>query len=191
MEIRIFDHMHECTEPEVARLLHIASAQRREQAMAYKHLFGQYCCLKSYEMLLQLLAQTSYTTSPTPTFLYNEYGQPRLENGPFFSISHCKQAIAVAIGESPIGIDVEHIRTATTELVKRTMNEQEQVQIWEAELPNVAFTSLWTQKEAVLKMKGTGIISNLQDTLLDIDAMDIQTHVVWEKQYVYSIAVAR
>ena len=190
MPITIFDHMNECTEPEVARLLNMVSPQRREQALTYKHLFGQYCCLKSYELLLQLLASPPYTLHPTPTFLYNEYGQPRLESGPCFSISHCKHAIAVAVSEIPIGIDIEHIRTAKPELVERTMNEKEQANIWASESPDVAFTCLWTQKEAVLKMRGTGIISDIKNTLADIDGIDIQTKVVMEKQYVYSLVNA-
>ena len=190
MQITIFDHMNECTEPEVARLLNMVSPQRREQALTYKHLFGQYCCLKSYELLLQLLASTPYTLHPTPTFLYNEYGQPQLESGPCFSISHCKHAIAVAVSETPIGIDIEHIRTAKPELVERTMNEKEQANIWASESPDVAFTCLWTQKEAVLKMRGTGIISDIKHTLADTDGIDIQTKVVMEKQYVYSLVNA-
>ena len=190
MQITIFDHMNECTEPEVARLLNMVSPQRREQALRYKHLFGQYCCLKSYELLLQLLASTPYILHSTPVFLYNEHGKPYLENGPYFSISHCKHAIAVAVSEMPIGIDIEHIRTAKPDLVVYTMNEEEQNEIWAAESPDIAFTRLWTQKEAVLKMQGTGIISDIKNTLADIHRIDIQTKVVMEKQYVYSLVNA-
>ncbi len=190
MQITIFDHMNECTEPEVARLLNMVSPQRREQALRYKHLFSQYCCLKSYELLLQLLASTPYLLHSTPIFLYNEHGKPYLENGPYFSISHCKHAIAVAVSEIPIGIDIEHIRTAKSDLVAYTMNEEEQNEIWAAESPDIAFTRLWTQKEAVLKMQGTGIISDIKNTLADIHRIDIQTKVVMEKQYVYSLVNA-
>ena len=41
MQYCIFDDMNQCSEQEVARLLDIASKQRQEQALAYKHLFGQ------------------------------------------------------------------------------------------------------------------------------------------------------
>lgn len=188
MQITIFDHMNECTEPEVARLLNMVSPQRREQALRYKHLFGQYCCLKSYELLLQLLASPLYPLHSTPIFLYNEYGKPYLENGPCFSISHCKHAIAVAVSEMPIGIDIEHIRTAKPDLVAHTMNEEEQAHIWAAESSDIAFTCLWTQKEAVLKMQGTGIINDIKNTLVNIDDIHLQTHVNHSKQYVYTLA---
>lgn len=190
MQISIFDDMTQCTEQEVARLLDVVSVQRREQAMAYKHLFGQFCCLKSYEMLLHLLASrfSPNSLSPhLPTFLYNEYGQPRLEHGPYFSISHCKHGIAVAVSEMPIGVDIEHIRMAKPELVARTMNDKEQTEIWESESSDVAFTRLWTQKEAVLKMRGTGIIDDIKNTLVALNNIDLQTKVNMEKQYVVSI----
>lgn len=192
----LFDDMTQCTEQEVARLLPLVSDQRRQQALAYKHLFGQFCCLKSYELLVQLLASTGYQTPDTgfPTFLYNEHGAPCLEHGPCFSISHCKHGIAVAVSENPIGIDIEHIRTAKPELVARTMNEKEQNVICSAPSPDVAFTRLWTQKEAVLKMQGTGILSidGMKNTLVALEhVVDLQTKVNIAKQYAYTLAVLR
>lgn len=196
MTYLLFDDMTQCTEQEVARLLPLVSDQRREQALAYKHLLGQFCCLKSYELLLQLLTHyplpiINYPLPIThyPTFLYNEYGAPYLERGPYFSISHCKHGIAVAISEMPIGIDIEHIRTANPDLVARTMNENEQQQIWSSDQPDVAFTSLWTQKEAVLKMQGTGIISDIKNTLVALENIDLQTKVNIDKQYAYTLAL--
>lgn len=191
MTYSIFDDMAQCTEQELARLLGLASDQRREQALAYKHLFGQFACLKSYELLLQLLHSTHYTLHSTPIFLYNENGQPRIEDGPCFSISHCKNAIAVAISHAPIGIDIEHLRTAKPELVARTMNEAEQEHIWQSSDPDWAFTQLWTKKEAVLKMNGTGITSldGIKNTLVALDNIELQTKVNINKQYAYSLAI--
>ena len=190
MQYLIFDDMKQCTEQEVARLLPLVSEQRRQQALGYKHLFGQFCCLKSYEMLMQLLNPNLYTLHFTPyTFLYNEYGQPRIEGGPCFSISHCQHGIAVAISEKPIGIDIEHIRTAKPELVARTMNEKEQAEIWAATSPDIAFTCLWTKKEAVLKMQGTGItsIDGIKNTLVSTEHVDLLTKVNIDKQYAYTL----
>ena len=166
MLYQIFDDMTQCSEQEVARLLPLVSVQRREQALRFTHLFGQYCCLKSYEILLQLLAST-YTRHSTPTFLYNEYGAPSIKNGPYFSISHCKSGIAVAVSKQPIGIDIETVRPLKVDLVKKTMNPLEQEVIFFDTQPDWAFTRLWTRKEAFLKMKGTGIINDLHAALTD------------------------
>lgn len=167
MLYQIFDDMTQCSEQEVARLLPLVSAQRREQALRFTHLFGQYCCLKSYEMLLQLLASAPYTLHSTPTFDYNEYGAPSIKNGPYFSISHCKSGIAVAVSNQPIGIDIEVVRSLKVDLVKKTMDSLEQEAILSASQPDWAFTRLWTRKEAFLKMKGTGIINDLHAALAD------------------------
>ena len=176
MLYRIFDDMTQCSEQEVARLLPLVSAQRREQALRYKHTFGQFACLQSYLMLSQLLAEwgrahhtplhpTLYTLHPTPTFLYNDYGAPYIEGGPHFSISHCKRGIAVAVSENPIGIDIEAIRTFSPDLMRKTMNEDEQLRITSSAIPEVEFIRFWTQKEALLKLQGTGIISDLHHVL--------------------------
>ena len=175
MLYRIFDDMTQCSEQEVARLLPIVSPQRREQALRYTHTFGQFCCLKSYEMLTALLASTPYTLHPTPSFLYNEYGAPYLEKGPYFSISHCKQGIAVAVSETPIGIDIEAIRPFNEGLMRKTMNSEEQTYILSSLNPEIEFIRLWTQKEAYVKMQGTGIIADMHDILCNA------TNVHWEE----------
>jgi 4'-phosphopantetheinyl transferase len=172
---RIFDDMTQCSEQEVARLLPLVSPQRREQALRYTHMFGQFCCLKSYEMLTELLASTPYTLHPTPSFLYNEYRAPYLENGPYFSISHCKQGIAVAVSETPIGIDIEAIRPFNEGLMRKTMNSEEQTYILSSLNPEIEFIRLWTRKEAYVKMQGTGIIADMHDILCNA------TNVHWEE----------
>jgi 4'-phosphopantetheinyl transferase len=71
----------------------------------------------------------------------------------------------VAVSENPIGVDIEVIRAFKPELMRKTMNQTEQTQILQAEQPNWQFIRLWTQKEAYLKMLGTGIISDLHHVL--------------------------
>ena len=182
MRVQVFDHMNECTEAEVQRMLPQVSAQRREQALKYKHTFGQYCCLKSWIMLYDFIELSNYRAVE---WCYNEHGKPYIENGPYFSISHCKEGIAVAVANQPIGIDIEAIRHADEELIVRTMNEEERVG-----MDDRTFTRLWTQKEAVLKMEGTGIASfeQLQRTL---EHGDWSLESFEKEKYIYSIAYGK
>ena len=183
MKVVVFDRMEECTEAEVQRMLPLVSAQRREQALKYKHTFGQFCCLKSWLMLYEGMRELGI--SDLGDFGYNEHGKPYLANGPYFSISHCKEGIAVAIDDAPIGIDIEAIRHANEDLIERTMNEKERLAI--SELGMREFTRFWTQKEAIVKAEGTGIYSfeQLQKTL-EIGDWTLDT---FEKEkYIYSIA---
>ena len=190
MKVLVFDHMEECTEQEVYRLLPLVSAQRREQALKYKHTFGQYCCLKSWLMLFDDVEMARYRDIE---WSYNEHGKPYLLNGPYFSISHCKEGIAVAIDEEPVGIDIEAIRHADEDLIERTMSEQEK-SIIENRKSKIekdrTFTRLWTQKEAIVKAEGVGICSfeQLQSTI-ENRTSNIET--IDTAKYIYSIAYGK
>ena len=185
--------MTQCSEQEIARLLPLVSPQRREQALRYTHMFGQFCCLKSYELLTDLLASTQTNSLPFEgrggegPFLYNEHGAPYLAAGPYFSISHCKQGIAVAVSDSPIGVDIEAIRPLNESFVRKTMNSQEQTRIFSSAHPEVEFIRLWTKKEAYVKMQGTGIISDLHDILSDCSDVNWKDVIELDKNFICTI----
>ena len=189
MLVEIFDHMELCTEAEVARMLPLVSPQRREEALRYAHTHGRFCCLRSYLMLLELIGAVSPALDYTkPEFSLNEHGKPFLADRPDiqFSISHTKNAVAVALSRYPIGIDVEQIRHQSDALVRKTMNEDEQRRIAASANPDTTFTALWTQKEAVLKLRGTGIIDELHDVLTDTHNICLETHD--RAGYVWTVA---
>lgn len=192
MRVAIFDHMEEATEAEVQRMLPLVSEQRREQALRYKHTFGRFCCLKSWMMLNELLEQVGYNRIESDEFRYNPNGKPYIEEGPHFSISHCKAGIAVAVDEHPIGIDIESIRHADAELIARTMNKEEIRQIANANAnADRAFTRLWTQKEAVVKMQGVGIQSFEQIQGVRNQDLGIRIQTIEKENYIYSIAYGK
>ena len=195
MLYRIFDNMSQCSEQEIARLLPLVSAQRREQALRYQHSFGQFCCLKSYVMLCELLQEWArvhqVSVNKQPIFIYNEYGAPYIEGGPQFSISHCKTGIAVAVSESFIGIDIEAIRTFKPELMRKTMSPTEQERITLCAKPEEEFIRLWTQKEALVKLQGTGIITDLHHILDDIQDI-VWTEIIHpSSNYICTICKSR
>ena len=211
MLYEIFDHMHLCTDEAVREMLPLVSEQRRQQALRYSHTFGRFCCLKSYLMLLELLSAV-YPELDTskPEFGYTAQGKPFLLARPdiHFSISHTKNAILVAISDAPIGVDIEAFRSPSAALIARTMNATEQAAIatadgWnihrtpgtrEAHLeqpqasgtPEGLFSAIWTRKEAVLKLRGTGIEGDLKHVLSGSEA--IFTRIFPRKSYAFSIA---
>lgn len=184
----IFENMNECSELEVARLFPLVSEQRRLQALRYTHTFGRYCSLKSYEILLELYNEWSGEQHDLlPDFLYNEHGAPYWTDRPYFSISHCKQGIAVAISEQPIGIDIEAIRPLNEGLVQKAMNTQEQALIQAAANPALEFIRLWTRKEAYVKMLGTGINSDMHEILRDTQPVIWTEFFSEDKGYICTI----
>lgn len=190
-------------------MLPLVSAQRREVALRFKFNFGRFTCLKSYVMLQQLVqeifAETEERWLPLQrrlkewngNFVYNEHDKPFMQNalgerieGVDFSISHCKNAIAVVLSDRPVGVDVESFRHAEEALLRRTMNPEEQGEVCAAIDPAEAFTRLWTRKEAVLKLRGTGLVDDFHGVLLPNPEFPItlETTVNREKQYVWTLA---
>ena len=186
MMVSIFDDMTQVTEAEVQRMLPLVDEQRRDEALRYKHLFGQFACLKSWLMLKELLTPLGINNMEMD---FNEHGKPFLAHHPevHFNLSHCKNGIAVVVDSSPVGIDIESFHPSNLALIKKTMNPAEAEQIFTSSDPVEAFTQYWTQKEAVLKLRGTGIVNNLHD-VLDGKGYRLETHVNREKKYALSIA---
>lgn len=74
------------------------------------------------------------------------------------SISHCRSAVAVAVcHQGRVGIDVESRRKIGDGLMERVCTEDELASVCASDDITMAFLQLWTRKEAVLKMRGTGI----------------------------------
>ena len=184
--LSVFDDMSQVTEAEVERMLPLVNDQRRQEALRYKHIFGQFACLKSWLMLSELLKSLGITDLEMS---YNEHGKPFLTHHPevHFSLSHCKNGIAVVVDNVPVGIDIESFRETRPSLVNYTMNEAEQQAIAADPNPTEAFIVLWTQNEAVLKLRGTGISTNLSDAL-DGNGYRLETLINMGKSYALSVA---
>ncbi len=184
--ITIFDDMSLMTEAEVQRMLPLVDEQRRDEALRYKHLFGQFACLKSWLMLKELLKSLGISNLEMDK---NEHGKPYLIRWPevHFNLSHCKNGIAVVVDFSPVGIDIESFRKSNLSLLQKTMNPAESAWIRASSDPVEAFTQYWTKKEAVVKLRGTGLIDDLHH-ILDGEGYRLETHVNREKGYAWSVA---
>jgi 4'-phosphopantetheinyl transferase len=90
----------------------------------------------------------------------NQYGKPYLVNYPnvYFNISHTRGAIACAVSDNPVGVDIESIRKINLRVVSYFFSQQEKDYIL-ADPKNIdlRFTEVWTKKEAYLKFIGKGI----------------------------------
>ena len=184
--VSIFDDMTQVTENEVQRMLPLVDESRRNEALRYRFLFGRFACLKSWLMLQELLKPLGINDLKTER---NEHGKPFLLHHPevHFNLSHCKNGIAVAVDFSPIGIDIESFRKPDLALVRKTMNPAEAEWITASTDPTIAFTQYWTKKEAVVKLRGTGLIDDLHH-ILDGNGYRLETQINREKRYAVSVA---
>ncbi len=183
--IYIDDNLLRPSAEELERWTASLPPQRREQVLSVRHDQGRRERLLVYRLLCRALRE-EYGITEQPVFQYNEHGKPFLASGsPFFSLSHCREAVACAVGNHPIGIDIESIRTAKDSLVRYTMNEAEQEHIFSSYDPDRSFTRLWTQKEAVAKLLGTGVLDNIKE-MLTIHPYILRTEET--ERYIWSVA---
>ena len=183
-------HEHDTySDEQLARDLLLLPSWRREQALRYKHFNGRRDCCMSYLLLCQALEE-QYGISENPTFIIGEHGKPSLKEYPHlhFNLSHCSHAIACVISSSPVGIDVESIdRKVSDSLIRHTMSPEEQAIIKQDPLH---FFRLWTQKEALVKLRGTGLQDNLHHLLSPSNLEDVSLHTEdhTDKGFILSIA---
>lgn len=151
-------------EGERARAAHINNEVRRKHFLAGRVLLRH-----------QLSVVTGHGVQPaTWKFENGKYGKPCVTSGQpqiDFSISHARGMIAIATGSAiRVGIDLEPITgTQNTDPVVDQLSPREQAWLErQAEAGRWAsFLRLWTAKEAVSKLLGTGC--GLEFAAIEID----------------------
>lgn len=105
----------------------------------------------------------------------NEFGKPYLRAFPecYFNLSHSGEKMVLAISQSPIGIDIEQIKSrhSFAGIVKKCFTNSEQ-NYW-FDLPEneklTIFYDFWTRKEAVVKGIGRGIALGLNRCEINVN----------------------
>ena len=166
--------------------LPLLSAQRREQALKFSHELGRKTCAAAYLLLREGLRR-EYGIEEPPLFGYEPHGKPFLADHPdiHFNMSHCREAVLCVLSDRPVGADVESIGRHKDSLAAYTMSEAEREAIAASQRPDVEFTRLWTMKEALLKLTGEGLRSDMK-SVLD-NRKKIFTTVNEKKGYIYSV----
>ena len=101
-------------------------------------------------------------------------GQPILQEG-CISISRCYPFVAFALARRPVGLDLERIRDDDELIaaVSLAFADDEQAMIGCSAFPPGCFCRTWSRKEALAKLAGTGICTDLArlDTLRHGDGL--------------------
>ena len=143
------------------------------------------------EILVRALACILYGfNNKELIFTINEYGKPLIQGFSRFqfNISHTRNAIAVAISDTPVGIDIERISEANLNISKRFFTESEKVYICKSNVDqNGRFYEIWTQKEAFIKHIGKGLSIPLNS--FDVTKDDIQKSIYCFRKNGYVISI--
>lgn len=96
-------------------------------------------------------------------------GKPCILNHPnvFISITHTHGIVAVAVSDSPVGIDCENLGELRLRVMEKMFTEDEREYVGDDPL---RFYEIWTRKESYGKLTGTGLLRRMDsiDTLADI-----------------------
>ena len=166
------------------------SAQRREQALKFRHENGRRLSLAVYLLLMDGLRE-EYGIQTPPVFDYTAEGKPFILGRPdiHFSFSHSGNVALCALSDQPVGADVEVPRKITPSLVSYTMNDREQEQINASADPALRFLYFWTRKEALLKLTGEGIRNDMKQVLSESGKCHFET--VKTTNYLFSVVKYR
>jgi len=84
---------------------------------------------------------------------------------PHVSVSHCDDALALALSRHRVGVDVERLRTLPDRPMTQLFSETEIASVVDDE----TFTEAWVRKEAYAKWLGTGLRDALASGIYQTD----------------------
>lgn len=173
---------------------------RKAKADRYRQKADKRCCVFADMLLRQMLSE--HHSIDAPEFYTDEKGKPHIKGDKVhFSISHSGEYVACASDLSPVGTDIEKIRTVNLPLVKRVCTEEELQYVFEGDnIQNlgseacVRFLQLWCAKEAYLKYTGEGLAGGLKSLsfanrngIISNPLPHISLHISTTQEYVCAI----
>ena len=92
---------------------------------------------------------------------FSEFGKPyfKSENTPQFNLSHSGNRVALAFGDYPIGVDIEHCKEFEWSEVAEGFSDAERAYIMFGSNRLERFYRVWTIREAISKEEGGGLSS--------------------------------
>ena len=138
----------------------LAMPDRKQRADCFRRREDGLRCLVAGELLRRTVQRELGLANFA--VITDEAGKPRIadQNGFHFNLSHSGNRVAIAWGDSPVGVDVQQMRADVNReaLAKRFFTAEEQQFIFEEpEGINERFYRIWTGKESYLKYLGTGL----------------------------------
>ena len=111
-----------------------------------------------YTLLSSLLLEAK-GIEPLPPIARTEGGKPYFPDRPHlqFSVSHSGGLSLCALGEAPIGADIERVRERSRGLPRYALSDREYAWFQSRGSRWEDFYTLWTLKEARVKCTGEGI----------------------------------
>jgi 4'-phosphopantetheinyl transferase len=151
--------------------LDLLSDDERDRAARFRFHIHQRRFVAGRTALRTILAGKLGGDARRIQFHYSEFGKPSVK-GLEFNLAHSENLALLAIANRPVGVDFEFKRPIDFDPVAKTVFSAAELANWNrmtsAEKP-LAFYSLWTRKEALLKGIGCGIADRVQNVSVFFD----------------------
>ena len=147
--------------------LPLLDPSRREEALRYRSRSLQVQCSAAW-LLLKRAIKEVFDINEMPAIVTGEHGKPYFIDFPdiHFNLSHCREAVACAVSNRPVGIDIESVRTPLNQSVARyVLTDDELEAVNNAAIPELEFIRYWTLKESIVKLTGKGIADDVKTVL--------------------------
>ncbi len=93
-------------------------------------------------------------------------GKPCFADSPVkFNLSHCSGLVCCAVSGEEIGVDAERVRPYREKTARRVCVQEELDFLSEVKDRDLAFTTLWTLKESLIKLSGEGFRYGFQNAV--------------------------
>lgn len=193
--IRIFLlETDENTDPEVMKdLLSLLSCERQEQVRRMRFEADKRLLVYS-SVLLRCLA-CEYLSVPNGSlhFSKNKFGKPCLPDYPSFrfNISHTRNALAVGLSDTEIGVDIEKKNRADPAVAARVFSGKEISYVFDGENDrDIRFNEVWTRKEALAKRIGTGWSADMKQLDVLSEPVSAEMYTAHINGYTVSVSSA-
>ncbi len=115
-----------------------------------------------WQRILADVLKRDYKIEEMPEILRDDMGKPYFKDFPLhFNVSHSGEYLAIAVSDSPIGVDIQEPKNIKDGMYRKVVQPEE------AELINEDrqndFLRLWTLKESFVKAEGRGLRISLKD----------------------------
>jgi 4'-phosphopantetheinyl transferase len=146
--------------------------QKNKRSM-YNSLLGNLLLIEAFK--------NKYTKNVLEDVERTEYGRPFLPI-PFefdFNISHSGSYVVCAIGEGPLGIDIEKLKSINIQPLKAFFSANEWVELNTSTELDTDVLKLWTKKEAILKADGRGFQIPWHQVVIETDTLGYLEKEKW------------
>lgn len=116
-----------CEARDFVGLLECVGEDRREKALSHRFMKDRALSLGAGLLLNLALAREAPEVSWPPRIRLGEYGKPFLteQGAPFFSLSHSGEYAACAVGAEEVGLDIEEVGMADSDVARRCFTPSE------------------------------------------------------------------